>query len=233
MSIEENVIEVKRRIEEAAKQSGRRPEDIILVAATKMNDVERVKEAVAAGVDVCGENRVQELREKNELHAYDGKPLHFIGRLQKNKVKYLVGVVDLIQSVDSIDLLEAINKRAESMNVVQDILLEINIGKEDAKGGFEEEKIYEVLEQVGKYKNIFVKGLMAIPPICNEAKENIPYFVAMRKLFVDIASKKYDNVCMDFLSMGMTSDYETAILEGSNMVRVGTGIFGARNYGEK
>lgn len=231
MTIAENVKSVKARIAAAAISSGRKPEDILLVAATKMNDAERVRQAVAAGVDACGENRVQELQEKKPLGAYEGAPLHFIGHLQKNKVKYLVGQVDLIESVDSLELLEAIDKRAASMGAVQDVLLEVNIGGEEAKSGFRPEDVCAAAEKAGDFANIRVRGLMAIPPVCASPDENRPYFARMRQLFVDIGAKKYDNVTMDFLSMGMTGDFEAAIAEGANMVRVGTGIFGARDYG--
>ena len=224
-SIAENVKSIKQRVAEAAVRSGRAPEDVRLCAATKMNDASRVREAIAAGVDICGENRVQELSEKFEQGAYEGCPLHFIGHLQKNKVKYLVGKVQLIESVDCLELLETIDKRAKSMGLVQDVLLEVNIGGEEAKSGFA-----GCLPQMGQFSSIRVRGLMAIPPICEKTEEIRPYFRAMKQLFVDNGAKKYDNVSMDFLSMGMSADFETAIEEGANIVRVGTGIFGARHY---
>lgn len=231
MSIAENVREVKDRIAAAAVSCGRRPEDILLCAATKMNDSERVKEAVAAGIDICGENRVQEMTEKNALGAYEGCPLHFIGHLQKNKVKQVVGVASLIHSVDSPELIEIIDRRAESLGIVQDILLEVNIGAEEAKSGFAPEALDEILSKMGNFSSVRVRGLMAIPPICQNAEENRPYFLKMKQLFIDIGAKRYDNSIMEFLSMGMSSDYEVAISEGANIVRVGTGIFGARDYG--
>ena len=215
-SIAENVKSIKQRVAEAAVRSGRAPEDVRLCAATKMNDASRVREAIAAGVDICGENRVQELSEKFEQGAYEGCPLHFIGHLQKNKVKYLVGRVQLIESVDCLELLETIDKRAKSMGLVQDVLLEVNIGGEVAKSGFAPGELAGCLPQ--------------IPPICEKTEEIRPYFRAMKQLFVDNGAKKYDNVSMDFLSMGMSADFETAIEEGANIVRVGTGIFGARHY---
>ena len=230
MSITENVKTVKQRVAEAAVRSGRAPEEVRLCAATKMNDAPRVREAVEAGVDICGENRVQELTEKYEQGAYTGCPLHFIGHLQKNKVKYLIGKVQLIESVDCMELLEVINKRAAAMGTTQDILLEVNIGGEEAKGGFAPEKLWEILPLMADFQAVRVRGLMAIPPICENMEENRPYFRAMKQLFVDIGAKKYDNVSMDFLSMGMSADFETAIEEGANIVRVGTGIFGARHY---
>ena len=223
-SIAENVKSIKQRVAEAAVRSGRAPEDVRLCAATKMNDASRVREAIAAGVDICGENRVQELTEKYEQGAYEGCPLHFIGHLQKNKVKYLV------ESVDCLELLETIDKRAKSMGLVQNVLLEVNIGGEEAKSGFAPDELARCLPQMGQFSSIRVRGLMAIPPICEKTEEIRPYFRAMKQLFVDNGAKKYDNVSMDFLSMGMSADFETAIEEGANIVRVGTGIFGARHY---
>ncbi len=230
MSIAENVKEVKRRVSEAAVRSGRAPEEVRLCAATKMNDAQRVREAIAAGVDICGENRVQELTEKYGQGAYGGCPLHFIGHLQKNKVKYLIGKVQLIESVDCMELLAAIDKRAASLGIRQDVLLEVNIGGEAAKSGFAPASLAEYLPQMAQFPSVRVRGLMAIPPICEKTEEIRPYFRAMKQLFIDIGAKKYDNVSMDFLSMGMSADFETAIEEGANIVRVGTGIFGARHY---
>lgn len=231
MSIAENVSEVKSKIAAAAIACGRDPKEVLLCAATKMNDASRVREAVEAGIDICGENRVQEMAEKNALGAYEGCPLHFIGHLQKNKVKQVVGVASLIHSVDSLELLEVINRKAESLGIVQDVLLEVNIGAEEAKSGLSPDELDGVLSKMASFGSVRVRGLMAIPPICRTAEENRPYFFKMKQLFVDIGAKKYDNSSMDFLSMGMSADYEVAISEGANIVRVGTGIFGARDYG--
>ena len=225
MSIAENVAAVRARIEAAAQ--GRR---VLLVAASKMNDAGRVREAVAAGVDACGENRVQELVEKNAQGAYTGRPLHFIGHLQTNKIKYLVGVADLIESVDSAELLTLIDRRAEKLDVVQDVLLEVNIGREEAKSGLAPEDVVKTVEFAVPLAHVRVRGLMAIPPAADSPDKTRPYFAAMRELFIDIAEKKYDNTPMDFLSMGMSGDFEAAIAEGANMVRVGSAIFGARDY---
>ncbi len=230
MSIAENVAIIKNNIAEAAIAAGRKPEDITLVAATKMNDAERVRQAVKAGIDVCGENRVQEMLEKNEQGAYAGCPLHFIGHLQKNKVKYVVGLADLIQSVDSLELISVIDKEAKKKNICQDILLEVNIGAEESKSGFSPLEIPSILSEISTYSQLNVRGLMAIPPICVNPRENRPYFEQMMQLFVDNSGKKYDNVRMDFLSMGMSGDYSEAIACGANMVRVGSAIFGARIY---
>ena len=193
-------------------------------------DASAVRAAVRAGVDICGENRVQEMLEKNAQGAYEGTPLHFIGHLQKNKVRQVVGLCELIHSVDSLSLLQEISKTAEKRGLVQDVLLEINIGNEESKSGFSPEEIGMALEEAAKMTAIRVRGLMAIPPICEKPEENRPFFLKMQKLFVDNCRKKYDNISMDFLSMGMSGDYTEAIRCGANMVRVGTGIFGPRNY---
>lgn len=233
MSIAENVAAVKENIAAAAVRCGRSPDEIKLVAATKMNDAGRVRQAIEAGVDICGENRVQELQEKYALGAYEGCPLHFIGHLQKNKVKYIVGKVGLIHSVDSVALASEINKRAAALGIVQDILLEVNIGAEPAKSGFAPGELSCALDAMAGFGSIRVLGLMAIPPICEKSEENRVYFRRMKQLFIDIGQKKYDNVPMQLLSMGMSADYEVAVEEGANLVRVGTGIFGARNYALK
>ena len=230
MSIAENIARIREEMNKAALAAGRNPKDILLCAATKMNDAENVRQAIAAGVDLCGENKVQELTQKLAENAYEGAPVHFIGHLQTNKVKQVVGKVDLIQSVDSMRLLEAIDKEAAKQGIIQDILLEVNIGQEDSKSGFEASQIMEILEQISEKKNIRVRGLMAIPPICQNSSENRKYFQEMYNISVDIMSKKYDNVLVDVLSMGMSGDYEEAIACGSTMIRVGTAIFGARNY---
>ena len=233
MSIAENVAKIKADIQSAALAAGRDPKDILLCAATKMNNTDAVRQAIAAGVDLCGENRVQELTTKLSEDAYAGVPVHFIGHLQTNKVKQVVGKVDLIQSVDSLRLLEAINKEAARQEIVQDILLEINIGNEESKSGFDFDSIDEILNKISLFDNIRVKGLMAIPPICHISGENHKFFQKMYNLSVDITTKKYDNVCVDILSMGMSGDYEDAIACGSTMIRVGTAIFGARDYSQK
>ena len=230
MSIAENVARIKAQMREAAIAAGRDPKDILLCAATKMNDSENVRQAIAAGVDCCGENRVQELTLKLSENAYDGAPVHFIGHLQTNKVKQVVGKVSLIHSVDSPRLLEAINKEAAKQGLVQDILLEINIGNEDSKSGFSKEELWETLEEIGGFSNIRVRGLMAIPPICQNPTDNHKFFQEMCKLSVDIMAKKYDNVSVGIMSMGMSDDFADAIACGSTMIRVGTAIFGSRGY---
>ena len=230
MSIAENVAAIRQELEKAALAAGRDPREIQLCAATKINDAEAVRQAIAAGVDCCGENRVQELTQKLAQHAYDGAPVHFIGHLQTNKVKQVVGKVALIQSVDSLRLLCAIDAEARKQGIVQDILLEINIGQEESKSGFREEEILPLLEKIGDFPNICVKGLMAIPPISQNSGDNLKYFQKISHLSVDIKAKKYDNVTVKCLSMGMSGDYQDAIRCGSTMIRIGTAIFGARDY---
>ena len=221
---------VQERIARAAERAGRDAKEITLVAASKMNDAEHVRAAIKAGITVCGENRVQELLEKYEQHAYDGADLQFIGTLQTNKVKYLVGKVSLIQSVGSVRLGEAIAKEAAKHGLQQNILLEVNIGREPAKSGLLVEQLDEAIGLLREKESLCIRGLMAIPPIADETTKNFSYFSEMHQVFVDILTKKYDNVNMDYLSMGMTNDFETAIACGANMVRIGTAIFGARPY---
>ena len=230
MSIAENVARIKQEMAAAAIAAGRDPKEVLLCAATKMNDSENVRQAIAAGVDCCGENRVQELTQKLSENAYEGAPVHFIGHLQTNKVKQVVGKVSLIHSVDSQRLLEAVNKEAGKQGIVQDILLEINIGDEDSKSGFDKTSVWEVLEKISDFSNIRVRGLMAIPPICQNPTDNHKFFQEMCNLSVDITAKKYDNVSVEIMSMGMSDDFADAISCGSTMVRVGTAIFGARGY---
>lgn len=225
MSIAENIAKIRANIAAVTQQP------VILVAATKMNDAERVREAIAAGVDACGENKVQEFLEKDALEAYSGCPRHFIGHLQRNKVNKIVGRVDLIQSVDSAELLRLIDRRAQSLGIVQDILIEISIAGEEQKSGIAPEELPSLLACAAQCPGLRVRGLMCVPPVQENDGENRLYFARMRQLFIDNSTKKYDNVFMDFLSMGMTDDYLDAISEGANMVRIGSAIFGARNYG--
>ena len=230
MSIAENVATIRAKMDAATIAAGRDPKEVKLCAATKMNDADAVRQAIAAGVDLCGENRVQELVQKQKENAYDGAPVHFIGQLQTNKVKQVVGKVDVIQSVDRMNLLEAIQKEAAKQGIVQDIFLEINIGKEASKSGFAPEEVLPLLEHIGEFPNIFVRGLMAIPPISKKIGDNRKFFQEILQLSVDISAKKYDNVTVECLSMGMSDDFEDAICCGSTMIRVGTAIFGARDY---
>ena len=230
MSIAENVAKIRAEMEAAAIAAGRDPKSIQLCAATKMNDAAAVREAIRAGVDCCGENKVQELTQKLAENAYEGAPVHFIGHLQTNKVKQVVGKVDLIQSVDSERLVNAIQKEAAKQGIVQNILLEVNIGGEESKSGLTPEEVLPLLEKIREFPNIRVKGLMTIPPISEKNGDNRKYFQKMCNISVDIIAKKYDNVMVECISMGMSDDYVDAIACGSTMIRVGTAIFGARDY---
>ena len=221
--IRENVMKIRSALEAAAISAGRDPREITLCAATKMNDAQRVREAIAAGVDCCGENRVQELTEKSAQNAYEGAPVHFIGHLQTNKVRQVVGKVDLIQSVDSRRLLEAIHKEAQKQGICQDILLEINVAAEESKSGFDPEQLPEVLELAATLDGVRVIGLMAIPPASQNPGDNIHWFTKMRQLYETVPGGR-------ILSMGMSDDFTDAIACGSTMIRVGTAIFGRRNY---
>lgn len=229
MSIKENIAYIRAQIDEAARATGRTGKDITLVGASKMNDAAACQEAIAAGIDALGENRVQEMTEKLSQNAYDGAPLHFIGHLQRNKVKQVVGKVALIQSVSSLALLDEIEKVAAKLDLVQDILLEVNIGGEEAKSGFAPEEVAEAVRYARTLPHISLRGLMTIPPVAVEKGANIPYFDKIRALFVDIGEKMYDNK-WEYISMGMSDDYAEAVRCGANMVRVGSAIFGARNY---
>ena len=216
MSIQQQVQAVRARMAAAAESSGRRPEDIALCAATKVQSDDTIRAAIAAGITLCGENRVQELTAHLAAGAYEGARVHFIGHLQTNKVKQVVGRVDLIQSVGSEHLLRAVEAQADKLGLVQDILLEVNIGMEESKGGVDPAQLR-------------LRGLMAIPPISPLPGANRPFFAKMYQLFVDIRREMSDNQCdIDCLSMGMSGDFEDAIAEGATLVRVGTALFGPR-----
>ena len=230
MSIAQNIQTIRQQMAEAARAAGRDPSEILLVGASKMNDAAACKEAVAGGIDALGENRVQELLAKYAEDAYVGAPLHFIGHLQRNKVRQIVGKVDLIQSVGSLELLEEIEKWAAKLELVQDVLLEVNIGGEESKSGFAPAELEAAAEAALAYPHIRVLGLMTIPPVETESGGNVPYFEKVRDLYVDINAKLFHNE-FKYLSMGMSGDFAEAIRCGATMVRVGTAIFGARNYG--
>ena len=229
MSIAENIARVRANIASAAKEAGRDVSEITLVGASKMNDADACRQAIAAGIDALGENREQEMTKKLAENAYDGAPLHFIGHLQRNKVKNVVGKVALLESVGSFELLSAVNKQAEKLGIVQDILLEVNIGGEEAKSGFAPEAVAEAAARARELANVRLRGLMTIPPADAAQAENMVYLQKVHALYVDINQKMYDNE-LDCLSMGMSGDFADAIRAGSNMVRVGTAIFGARDY---
>ena len=229
MSIRENIEAIRAEIDEAARETGRTGADIVLVGASKMNDAAACQEAIAAGIDALGENRVQEMTAKLAEDAYRGAPLHFIGHLQRNKVKPVVGKVDLLQSVGSLELLAEVDKQAEKLGLVQDILLEVNIGGEEAKSGFAPGAAEDAAARAKECAGVRVRGLMTIPPANATREENMVYFQKVKALYVDISEKMYDNK-LEYLSMGMSGDYADAIRAGANMVRVGTAIFGARDY---
>lgn len=229
MSLAERIALVNEKIAAAARQAGREPSEVTLVAATKVQTSDTIRQAIAAGVTICGENRVQEMTAHLDDDAYAGAALHFIGHLQTNKVKQVVGHVDLIQSVGSAHLLQAIQNQADKQGLVQDILLEVNIGQEESKGGCMPQEVEALARQAMDMSAVRLRGLMAIPPVSAQPGANKPYFAAMRQLFVDIREKMSDNkndiVC---LSMGMSGDFEDAIAEGATMVRVGSALFGPR-----
>ena len=229
MSIRENLEAIRAEIDAAARETGRTGADITLVGASKMNDAAACQEAIAAGIDALGENRVQEMTAKLAEDAYRGAPLHFIGHLQRNKVKQVVGKAALIQSIGSPELLAEVDRQAEKLGIVQDILLEVNIGGEEAKSGFAPEELPQAAAYAKGLAHIRVRGLMTIPPVAVEKGGNIPYFEKVHRLFVDISREMYDNK-WEYISMGMSGDYADAVRCGANMVRVGSAIFGARNY---
>ena len=226
--IEENIKILRADIAEAAMACGRSPQDIRLVAAAKTNTAGDVAKAITAGVDAVGENRVQEMLSKNAEGAYAGAPLHFIGHLQTNKVSKVVGLCNLIESVGSVKLIEMIGQKAASKGLSQDILIEVNIGEEPQKSGILPRQLDETLHFASETAGVNVLGIMSIPPIFDEISEDYKFFEAMYNLFIDMSAKKYDNVSMRFLSMGMSDSYREAISAGSNMVRIGSAIFGKR-----
>ncbi|MCD8376578.1 MAG: YggS family pyridoxal phosphate-dependent enzyme [Oscillospiraceae bacterium] len=229
MSVQENVTAVLARVEAAARRAGRRPEEITLAAATKTQTSDAIRAAIAAGIRVCGENRVQEMTAHLADNAYQGAALHFIGRLQTNKVKQVVGRADLIQSVDSLHLLEAVEKYAARLELVQDILLEVNIAGEQSKGGLPPEEILPLALQCAELPHIRLRGLMCIPPAPPPGGSSRKFFSQTRQLFVDIRQKMSDNNRqVDCLSMGMSGDFEEAVEEGATLIRVGTALFGPR-----
>lgn len=230
MTIGDRVRFAREQVAEAAISVGRDPLEISLVAATKTNPYAAVREAILAGVSACGENRAQEMLAKLAEGAFEGVPLHFIGRLQKNKVNKVAGCCALIQSVDSSELVSLISARAQSLGIVQDILIEVNIGGEEAKSGVLPAELPRLLDFSEGFAGICVRGLMTIPPITANLRESRKYFDAMYKLYVDITAKKYDNRRVDILSMGMSGDYTEAVRAGSTMVRLGQALFGPRVY---
>lgn len=228
-SIQNAIRDVEEKISDACKRVGRNPEEVTLIAVSKTMPVEAIREAMECGVIEFGENRPQELRDKQ---AEITEPLHWhmIGSLQTNKLKYVIGKTVLIHSVDSVHLAQAINELSGKKGLVTDILLEINVAGEESKHGISPEELEETVRTLATYSDIKIRGLMTVAPYTEDAEENRIYFKQMKQLMVDINSKNIDNVYMDILSMGMTGDYEIAIEEGATLVRVGTGIFGHRVY---
>ena len=229
MSIAENIQNIRSRMAAAAEKAGRDPKEILLVGASKMNDAPACREAIAAGIDALGENRVQEMTAKLAEHAYDGAPLHFIGHLQRNKVRQVVGRVELIHSAGSLELLAGIDRQAEKFQTVQNVLLEVNIGGEESKSGFAPEELYAAADRARAFSSVRVRGLMTIPPVERTPHGNLPFFARVSELYVDIGQNLYDNTFV-YLSMGMSDDFEDAIAAGATMVRVGSAIFGQRHY---
>jgi pyridoxal phosphate enzyme (YggS family) len=227
--IAENVAAVKENMRQAALAAGRNPEDITLVAATKVQTSETIRNAIKAGITVCGENRVQELVAHLEDNAYEGAKVHFIGHLQTNKVKFVVGKVDMIESIDSVRLMDAVEKQAAKVDVIQDILLEVNIGDEESKGGAAIDEVMALATHAMECPHLRLRGIMCIPPAASTDEENRGFFKETYQLFVDMKEKLGDNnPNIDCISMGMSGDYPLAIEGGSTMVRVGTALFGAR-----
>lgn len=228
MDIAKNLAEIEKRITAAAEKSGRKREDITFIAVTKTHPVEMMNEAIDLGVTDIGENKPQEVRDKYPLV----KPVkwHMIGHLQTNKVKYVINKVCLIHSVDSIKLMDEIDRQAKNHGLIMDILIQVNISGEETKSGIRPDELDSLLTRAGELTNIRVKGLMTIAPKNDNPVENSLHFDNMRQLFVDISRKTYYNVTMQYLSMGMSADFETAIEHGANMVRIGSAVFGARDY---
>lgn len=226
--MKQNIEVIREKMANAALSAGRKPEDILLLAACKTRSTEEVKESASLAIDLFGENHVQELVEKKDADAYLGKPAHLIGHLQTNKIKYVLGRAELIQSMDSEHLLTALEKAAAKRDMVQDVLIEVNIGAEESKTGLAADNLWRLLELSAAQPHIRVKGLMTIPPADTSDLENRKYFEKTRLLFEKAKDLKYENVFMEILSMGMSQDYENAILEGSTMIRVGSSIYGAR-----
>lgn len=225
----DNYKRIKENVNEAAVKAGRSTDDVRLMCVTKTIEAEYINPVLDLGADLIGENRVQEYLGKRDALHLSGVERHLIGHLQTNKVKQIVGEVDMIESVDSVKLAKEISKQSVNKGVTTNVLVEVNVGKEDSKSGIFMESLEELLGEIAQMPAIKIKGLMTIPPICDE-NEVRKYFSAMNQSFVDIKAKKIDNIDMEILSMGMSGDYEAAVLEGSNIVRVGSAIFGARKY---
>ena len=229
-NIEHNLEYINEKIKEAAEKSGRTREDIKLMAVTKTVEPIFINHAIEQGIDLIGENKVQEFLSKEEYLKLENCSAHLIGHLQTNKVRQILGRVDMIQSVDSLKLAREIEKQAEKLDITADCLIEVNVGDEESKTGIDFDAVPALLEEISKMNRIRVKGLMAIPPICEDDEKLCKYFEKMHNLFVDIKAQNIDNIRMEILSMGMSGDYEKAIACGANLVRIGSSIFGPRLY---
>ena len=227
--LKDQLQEVEKRIQAACDRAGRKREEVTLIAVSKTKPVETLQEAYDLGVRIFGENKVQELTAKYEALPKDIH-WHMIGHLQTNKVKYIIDKAELIHSVDSLKLAETIEKEAAKHDLIADILVEVNVAEEESKFGMKMEEVIPFVEKVSAFPHVRVRGLMTIAPLVEDPEENRSIFADLHKLYIDIKKKNHDNDTVSVLSMGMTNDYEVAIEEGATMVRVGTGIFGARNY---
>jgi len=228
--VERSYWEITENIARAAEKSGRKYEDILFLAATKTVEPKVINHAVSLGLKYIGENKVQELLSKYEEYDLKNCDLQFIGHLQTNKVRQIIDKVSMIQSVDSVKLANEISKQSVKNSLVSNILIEVNIGREENKSGVLAEELEELLGRVSEMPNIKVRGLMTVPPICEKKTDVCKFFDKMQQLFIDISAKKMDNIYMDYLSMGMSDDYEEAVLSGANMVRIGSRLFGRRIY---
>lgn len=229
-AIEENLKIIRNDIAEAAIRSGRNPEDVLLMGVTKTVEPKFINRALECGVNLIGENKVQEFLLKEPELRMDLCKAHLIGHLQSNKVKKIVGKVDTIQSVDTVDIAKEIGKRSVQQGIITKVLLEVNVGNEDSKFGFSSDELFEKAAEIAEIEGVSVDGLMCVAPICEKDDEIRLIFSNMHRMFIDIGAKKIDNINMNILSMGMSGDYVNAILEGANLVRVGSAIFGARIY---
>ena len=228
--VAQNVRAIMQQVRDTALQAGRDPSEVQVMAVTKTVDPVLVNAAIGAGITLLGENKAQELCAKYDSYHKNGVQIHFIGHLQTNKVRQIVDKVSMVESVDSIKLAREIDRHCAAIGKVMDVLLEVNIGREENKTGIFPEFLPALLEEAGKLEHIRVRGLMTIPPVCETEEEVLQYFSQMRQLFIDIKQKKYDNISMEILSMGMSADYLAAVRCGSNIVRIGTAMFGQRNY---
>ena len=234
--VRENVRSILQQVRQTALEAGRDPQQVQVMAVTKTVAPELVNAAIAEGITLLGENKAQELCEKYDSYCKEGVSIHFIGHLQTNKVKKVIGTFDyihkvcMIESVDSVKLAREIERQCANIGKVMDVLVEVNIGAEESKSGVSPEQLPALLQEIGQFEHIRVRGLMTIPPVCEDEQQVSQYFSQMSQLFIDIKQKKYDNINMEILSMGMSADYPIAVQQGSNIVRIGTAMFGQRNY---